>query len=827
LTAPAASSPPAAAAETGCTLCGGPLPEPTNPFCCEGCARVSEILDAAGFKGDRRASAAYLQAARAGLVPAGSAPGTEPASPPRATSKETRTVNLCVEGLWCPSCAWLVEEVVGKSAGVHSTRVTFFADLAEVVYDPASVGEKEIARRVEALGYRVQNEGQHADRGPLLRFGAAAVLQMNVMWLSYALYAHRAGDIFDPVAGALPWILAALSAPVVFLAGAPMLRRAWYALRAGGLVMDSLIALASVAAWVYSLWATAQGRADVYFDAAAGLVTFRLLGRLLEQAAFRSAARAGAAVKRLLPRKARKLAPEGAAWVSADSLAVGDRIRVAPGERVPLDGRVVAGSGRVSTAVVDGEPRPRAVGPGSPIPGGSVCGETALDLEVTAPAASSLLARVADHVARASGRRGDTPELADALARVFIPAVLVLSGVTFVAWLSHGLGTVGAFERALTVLVVSCPCALGLAAPLSRVIAAGQLARRGVIVRGDGALDRIAAARLVAFDKTGTLTVGRPGLASLTVEGATCEAGLAAVAGLEERAGHPIAEAVRAALPPGAAIPQAADLGGEAGCGVRGTLFDAPAWVGKPEWVIAGAGEAPPPAVAEALAREQDLGRTAILASWGGGRWAALSFDDAIRAEAPGTVADLKALGLGTAVLTGDAARAAAVVSRRVGADRAVAGCVPEAKARFLEQVEAEDGRRAIFVGDGINDAPGLAASVGVAVASCTDFARETADVLLLEPGLDQISELVRSGRRMRRIIRENLAWAALYNAVLVPMAAFGRLTPVWAAAAMVTSSLLVTLNSVRLQRGASARPAAEPAVGGVTLATASQPAAR
>jgi heavy metal translocating P-type ATPase len=690
--------------------------------------------------------------------------------------------------------------------------VAFFSDLAEIKFDPAVVAEKDLASRIEELGYKVRREGGAPDRGPLLWFGLAAVLQMNVMWLSYALYAHGVSDSLTQVAGALPWVLAALSAPVVFIAGAPMFVRAWKALKARALVMDSLIALAAGAAWIYSVIATLRGSHDVYFDGAAGLITFRLLGRLIEQAAFRSATRAGQAVRRLLPRKARRLGPNGPVWVPADALVVGDHIRVAPGERVPLDGRVIAGVGRVSTAVVDGEPRPRAVQPGSEIPGGSVCGETALDLLVTAPAAASLLARVADHVARASGRRGPAPELADSIARVFIPAVLILSGVTFAAWSAHGLAAGTAFERALSVLVVSCPCALGIAGPLARVIAAGSLARRGMIVRVDGALDELAGASVVAFDKTGTLTRGRPTLAEIEVNGATATEALGALAALEERAGHPIAQAVRDAVPAGAVAPEVRALQAVPGRGVTGLLDGVLAWAGRPDWVASHAGT-PPAALAQVVRREEEDGRTAILFAWGHGRWAALSFGDALRDEAADTVGALSALGLRTTILTGDGHGAAAAVALRVGADRVVAGCDPDEKARLLEKIREETGNRALFVGDGINDAPGLASSVGVAVASGTDFARETADVLLVEPGVSAIPALVRAARRMRSIIRQNLAWAAVYNVVLIPLAATGRLTPVAAAAAMVASGLLVTANSLRLQGGAAAAPAEQPEV--------------
>jgi P-type Cu2+ transporter len=807
---------------TECLLCQGPLPlsPARSGFCCEGCARVWEILDASGFQGDRRRSSAYLEALRTGLVPVApsseddrdldgstrmpsgveSANGSE-----RERSSRARQTTLTLDGLWCPSCTWLVEAVLQRSPGVISVRATFVADLVEVRFDPAVVGEREIARRIEELGYRVHRQGENLDRGPLLRFGLAAFLQMNVMWLSYALYAHRDGSDLERVAGVLPWVLAALSAPVVFGAGAPMLVRAWRALRAGALVMDSLIALAAVSAWLFSLVSATRGSSAVYFDGASGLITFRLLGRLLEQAAFRSATRAGESVRRLLPKKARRIDQRGLAWVPVEALMPGDQIRVAPGERVPLDGRVVEGTGRVSTAVVDGEPRPRTVHPGDGVPGGSVCGEVSLDLRVTAPAAASLLSRVADHVARASGRRGPAPEIADALARLFIPVVLVLSAVTLAAWLAHGLAPGMAFERALSVLVVSCPCALGIAAPLCRVVAAGALARRGIIVRGEGALDQVAAARQIAFDKTGTLTQGRPSLFALLACGAAPAEALETLCSLEERSGHPIALAARDALRAGARPPVAAEVRSVPGCGVTGKVGSEMAWAGRPAWVESLAGPVPG-ALRDLVSSEQGQGRTAILMAFGGGQWAAFSFGDLVRPEAAEVLADLRAQGLETVVLSGDSQPAAEAVARTAGASAAQGGCLPDDKARWLERSAADHGCRSIFVGDGINDAPGLVASVGVAVASGTDFARETADILLLEPGLAPMPHLVRAARCMRGIIRQNLVWAALYNGVCIPLAASGHLTPVWAAAAMVASGLLVVLNASRLRgRGAGA----------------------
>jgi heavy metal translocating P-type ATPase len=588
-----------------------------------------------------------------------------------------------------------------------------------------------------------------------------------------------------------------------------VLGRAWGALRARRLTMDSLIALGALSAYFYSLAAAAAGKPLVYFDGACGLIAFRLLGRLIEQTAFRRASVAAEAVRRLLPRRARRIEAESGLvrWVPATDLRRGDAIRVAPGERLPVDGRVLRGSGRVSTAAVDGEPRPRRVVAGDLVPGGSSCGESALELEVEAPAAESLLSRIADHVARASGQRPGGRDLADALARRLLPAVLVLAAATVAGWLAIGLVPGEALRRGLSVLVVCCPCALGMAGPLARVIAGGTLARRGIIVRGEGALDLAATARAVVFDKTGTLTRGELRACAITVEGASEVVALEALAALEKPSDHPVARAVRASTT--GDRHEVANAEVLEGRGVRGVLDGVPAVAGKPSWVRDSVG-ALASGIEQAVASEEAKGRTVVIVAWGEVQ-AAVSFGDALRPEAAGVTAQLAAAGLPVTVLSGDAEAPTARIACAVGAAEHRGGCRPEEKVSHLARIAQRTGARPIFVGDGINDAPALAASTGVAVATGTDFARETADVLLLRPGLDALPELVSIARRMRSVIRQNLAWAALYNVIAIPAAVLGHLDPILAAAAMVASSVLTTLNSTRLARHPRSAPADAP----------------
>ncbi len=799
-----------------CALCGGPLPAGSRGdelYCCEGCARVAEILESSDYDGDPRQSRAWIAAAREGLVPT-EAP--REASSPDAPGADQRELRVEVDGMWCPSCAWLVETVVARTPGVHGAQVTFVTDQLRVRYDPARVGPAALHERVEAAGYGVREAGASAGRAraALIRFGVAAFFTANVMGVSYALYAHGRAAVPETAAQALPFVLAILAAPVVFGAGAPVLKRAARAALQRAVTMDTLIALGAVAAYLYSVGAAFAGSEHVYFDGASAVITFWLLGRLLEKAAFRRADLASDAVRDLLPRKARRLESGETRWVDTGELAAGDLIRVAPGERVPVDGHVFAGEGRISTAVVDGEPRPRTVRTGEPVPGGSTCGELPLDLEVVAGAEESLLSRIADHVALAAASRAPQAQVIDAVARIFVPLVTVLAVVTAAAWMTQGLPPAEAFIRGLTVLVVSCPCALGVAGPLARVLAAGALARRGIAVRGDGALDRAAVADTVAFDKTGTLTRGELRLVAAEYHGCTEHEALRILAGLEQDVHHAVAGAIRRVAE---AVEPAIlrDVEVVDGQGVRGMLDHRPALAGRPSWIAEAAGPVPP-LLDSIVARQRDRGHTVILATWGERAWAALSFADRLRDEAAAVAAHLRGQELQTVILSGDSAEATARVGAEVGIRQALGDLTPEDKAAWIRRRSETDGEGTLFVGDGINDAPALAAGVGVAVAGGTDFARETADILLAAPGLDALPQIVGTARQMRKIIIQNLAWAGVYNAVALPAAVFGLLNPVLAAAMMVGSGLLVTLNALRLRGGgvslrARCKPPAEP----------------
>ena len=785
-----------------CLLCGSALPAGGGGYCCSGCRRVAEILEAAGYQGDPRDSRSFRAALQAGLLarPVDLGERAPAAEPPDAW----RELAVELEGLWCPSCAWLVESVLSATPGVLDCRVAFLTDRAEIRYDPSVVGEAAVAGRIESLGYRLRRAGEPpANRELLVRFGAAAVLTANAMMFSYAYYVHRASAAPEGAAQWLPWLLAAMAVAVVFGAGGPVLRRGLAALRAGMPTMDTLVATASSSALIFSVAAAARGQEDLYFDVSCALIAFWLLGRLLEQSVFRTATAPVEAIRRLLPRKARRLRGETAEWVDPSLLVPGDWIRVEPGERVPADGRVLGRPATVSTAVVDGEPRPRTVPVGGTVPAGSGNGPAPLDLEVMARADASMLARVADHVAHSAAARGRPREFTDALAVLVLYGVLALAVLTGASCLRQNASWSEAFERALSVLVVSCPCALAVAAPLARVNTATALARAGLVARQDGVLDELADARRIAFDKTGTLTEGAMTLSLAAWEGVEPAEALAALAALECHVDHPIAHAACRAVDL-AALPSVCDVLAADGCGISGLIGAERARAGRPGWVEEQCGRAMPPELRSAVEGVTSRGATPVALALGARGWAVFGFGDTLRPEALAVVAELEALGLRTAVLSGDDPRSTAAVASQAGIGDASGGMLPEQKARWLSAAGKADGARPLFVGDGINDAPALAASAGIAVAGGTDFARETAAVLMLEPNLSRLPGLIVAARRARRVARQNLAWALGYNLLAIPMAVCGQLDPIVAAAAMIGSSLIVNVNSLQLARPAA-----------------------
>jgi heavy metal translocating P-type ATPase len=628
----------------------------------------------------------------------------------------------------------------------------------------------------------------------LVRLGLAVFFAMNVMMVSmpsYVPYVYGASAQTDgPLFQVMRVLAAVLAAPVLLLLGGPIVASAWASARRGQLSADGLIVTGTFAAYALSIANTASGRPAVYFDTGAMLLVLVTLGRYLEASA---KAEAGAAVRARLapmPARATRLEPDGRdATVAPETLAVGDVVRVAPGQAFPTDGRVLEGAGGVDEATLTGENRPVPKAPGTMVAGGTCSVDGVFVVQVTAPVAASAAARVADLMARARADRAPAERLADQVTRALVPAVALVALASGVFWTARS-GIDAGILSALAVLVVACPCALGIATPVAVWTGLAESARRGVVVRSAAALERAAAIDQVLLDKTGTLTLRTPRVVALDgADEASRNEALRVAAALEAGLQHPFARAILDAWDErgAAAAPRAHDVRLIPGRGVCGVVEGREVVIGDGR-VVAEAGapcaedETGPGTVLYVVRERRVLGRLRLV--------------EAARPDAAAAVAALRRQGVRVGLVSGDRT-AAAVVPEIIGVEDALLGLTPEEKLRHVRAL----GGDVAMVGDGVNDAPALAAAgLGIAVAGASDLARVTADVAVLADDLQRVPSLLAYARRVRAVVRQNLFWAFGYNAVAVALAAAGALTPLVASVAMLASSLAVVANARRLR---------------------------
>jgi Cu+-exporting ATPase len=593
------------------------------------------------------------------------------------------------------------------------------------------------------------------------------------------------------------WWQLALAAPVQFWLGARFYRAGWAALRAGTGNMDLLVALGTSAAFGLSLWGLLRGWHHLYFEASAVVILFILLGKYLEARARRATGAAIEALLALRPRTARRLADGAEQEVPAAALAIGDRVVVRPGERIPADGLVREGEAGIDESALTGESRPVARGPGDAVSTGTIALDGRLVVEVRAVGAETVLARTAALVAAAQASRAPVQRLVDRVSAVFVPTVIGIAALTLLGWLLAGAGAEAAVLRAVAVLVIACPCALGLATPAAIMAGTGAAARAGILIRDAEAIERAGAITLVAFDKTGTLTEGRPRLAAIATTPDVTEAeALRLAAALQAGSEHPLARAVldRAVLHhAGPNLPPVTGFRALPGRGVAGTVEGRALLLGSPR-LLAESGADPAGLAAPAT----------MTPAWlieGSRVLALLAFEDTERPGAAGAIATLARMGPKTAMLSGDSPDVVAAVAARLGITEAAAGLLPADKAERVAAWHAA-GERVAMVGDGVNDAPALAAAdLGIAMGSGTDIAIQAAGITLLRPDPALVPAALAVTRRTLRTIRQNLGWAFGYNLIGLPLAAAGLLSPMLAGAAMAFSSVSVLANALRLAR--------------------------
>jgi Cu+-exporting ATPase len=741
-----------------------------------------------------------------------------------------------IEGMTCASCVNRITRFLGKVDGVVEANVNLATESATVRYDGTRVDVATIVAAVEAAGYTArvdrlgaaamelaagsEGEPSYADRHLAdlrLRLTVAAVFTVPLLvGLAKMTIAPGLPSIF-----ANPWFQLAFVLPVQFYAGAPFYQGAFNALRHRSADMNTLVAVGTSAAFGYSLAATLApeffmaaglgmdgGQPPLYYDTAAAIITLILLGRFLEA---RARSHTSDAIRKLIglaPRTARVERAGVETDIPIEQVVRGDTVLVRAGERIPVDGTVMTGRSSVDESMITGESMPVGKKVGDEVIGGTLNGAGSFTYGATRVGADTVLAQIVRLVQEAQGSRAPIQRLADAVTGVFVPVVLAISAFTFVAWLA--LGPEPAFNYALvsaiTVLIIACPCALGLATPTSIMVGTGKGAENGILFRNAESLERLQHVRTVVLDKTGTLTEGRPRVTDIVrVEDAPGEDDiLALVAAAERGSEHPLGEAiVRHVRDAGREIPAATAFEAVAGQGVRATVDGHTVVVGRPGFV------GPIDASLEVAAqRAAAQGRTPVFVAVDGRAVAVLAVADALKAGSATAVAELRRLGLTVVMLTGDNATTAGAIAAEAGVDRVVADVRPEDKAAQVRALQAL-GQVVAMVGDGINDAPALAsADVGIAIGTGTDIAIESATVTLMSGDLRGLVTAIALSRATMRNIKENLFWAFAYNVVLIPVAmgvlypfTGTLLDPILAAAAMAFSSVTVVSNALRLRR--------------------------
>jgi len=784
-------------------------------FCCAGCRGVYELVHAEGL-------GSYYDARR------WDGPGqavSELPEPDLAAIREavrhgegaaqgTDEVDVYVDGIHCASCVWLNERMLLRTPGVAFARVNYATHRARIRFDPAAAPLEVVLGRIRAAGYvpKPWSEGGQAEarraevKDLLVRLGTAGFLASQLMIYQAALYAGYFQGIDEGTRRLMEWISLGLTLPVLLYAGQPFLAATWSGLKHLAFGMDALVVIGSWAAFGYSLWQMARG-GEVYFDTATMIPTLVLVGRYVEAAAKGRATEAVARLSALAPREARRLerGPDGAEVVrsvAVSALAAGDLVRVVPGERVPVDGVVRAGASEVDESLLTGESRPVSKGPGAGVVGGTVNGHGALDVEVTRTGKDTVLAGIVRAVEEAQVRKPRIQAIADRVVGVFVPAMLVLAAGTVALWLARGAPLDHAVMTGIAVVVIACPCALGLATPIAVIVSTGLATTRGILVRGGDVLEKAGRTTDVLLDKTGTVTRGRPELREVVPLAADADRdGLLALAGaVEARSEHHLGRAIAAAARAnGRPAPAVEGFRALPGRGVEATVGGAPVLVGN-RALLAERGVALAAGEARASALENQ-GRTVAFLAVRGELVALLGVADVARDEAAPAIAALRAAGLAVRIVSGDHPVTTAAVAGSLGIE-AIAEATPVDKREVVARLQRE-GRRVLFVGDGINDAPALSqADVGVAMGRGTDVTLESADAVLVRDDLRLLGDLVRLSRRTTTIIRQNVFWAFAYNVTAIPLAMAGLLHPIVAAGAMAASSIFVVLNSLRL-RGA------------------------
>ncbi|WP_276489162.1 heavy metal translocating P-type ATPase [Ectopseudomonas mendocina] len=796
-------------APTPCYHCGLPVPAgshfraevlgQTREMCCPGCQAVAEAIVTGGLEhyySHRSENSANPQALPQALPDELALYDRSDVQQPFVQHEgELSETQLLIEGISCAACGWLIEKHLRGVPGVAEAHLNLSNHRLQVRWQDSRIPLSKLLAELRRIGYaahpwRADEAAERLaaeNRRRMRELGVAGLLWMQVMMATMATWPEFNIDLSPELDKILRWTSLFLTTPIVFYCCGQFFRGALRDLRTRHLTMDVSVSLAIGGAYVAGIWSTITGQGELYFDAVGMFALFLLAGRYLERRARERTAAATAQLVQLLPASCLRLEADGQSQrILLSELRVGERVLVQPGSLIPADGRIVAGQSSVDESLLTGEYLPLARGVGDGVTAGTLNVEGPLTVEVQALGDATRLSAIVRLLERAQSEKPRLAEIADRVSQWFLLFILVSAAVVGAAWWE--IDSSRAFWVVLALLVATCPCALALATPTALTTATGSLHKLGMLLTRGHVLEGLYQIDTLVLDKTGTLTEGRLTLKAIhplrDLDEGAC---LALAAALENRSEHPIARAFSQA-------PRAAEsVDSHPGQGLQGSVDGRLLRIGEASFVCALSGQPVPPIAGE-------NGQWLLLGD-AQGPLAWFVLDDRLREDAPDLVAAARARGWHIHLLSGDSSPMVSEVARQLGIDDARGGLTPDAKLAVLKQLHGE-GRRVLMLGDGVNDVPVLAAAdISVAMGSASDLAKTSADAVLLSNRLGSLVDGLRLARRTRRIIIENLAWATLYNGLVLPFAALGWITPIWAAVGMSLSSLLVVLNALRLSR--------------------------
>jgi len=773
----------------------------TKQFCCQGCLGVYELIHSSSLDAFYRQRCDWQPGPPATRVKLEAAAFSDTV----VVKGNEQQIELLLSGIRCASCVWLIEKFLMKQEGVLSARVNYATHRATFSWRAETTSLENLLQALRSIGYLPHPCHKNASstvfaeekQDLLLRFGTAGFFSMQLMLFTAALYAGFFQGMENRYRVAFQLISWALATPVLFYSGFPFLSSAWHSLRRGTLNMDVLVALGALSAYIYSIAMIPLG-GEVFFDSAAMIITFILLGRFLEAGSRLKAGNAIAELAELQPHEALLVSENGeTAMVTLAAVKPGDRIEIIPGDRVPLDGIVLEGEAEVNESMLTGESNPIIKEPGSEVYAGSFSLNGRLKISVTGSAETTLLSKIIRTVEEAQARKAPIQSVADKTAGFFVPVTIILAIGTFLYWQFTSGSSVTALMNAVSVLVIACPCALGLATPLAILVGTTAAGKRGILVKGGDIFETLSKTTTVILDKTGTITTGKPSITDIQEFGST-PSFLQHAASLEASSEHPTGRAISAAW-------QSARLKTEQfraipGRGVSG-LIEGDIWRAGSEAFMKEEGIEVSAEHQTIVSQLETEGKTVVMVACNKRLTGIIAMIDDLRDDALPLIEELRKRGLKLKILTGDNRGVADYIAAKCGITDVQAGLGPLEKAAVVRALK-EKGECVMMVGDGINDAPALTeADTGVTVGQASGIALESAGVAILKDDLRLIDTLIESSSKCFSVIRQNLVWAFSYNLIALPLAVTGALHPIISALLMATSSLVVVSNSLRLRK--------------------------